>query len=433
MKRTTEEVIQKNERYIMKSFPSRTPIVVVEGKGVILKDIEGKEYIDCFSGIAVTNVGHCHPKVVAAAKDQLEKLWHASGLYYTLPMTTLAEKLATITPGGLNRFFFSNSGAESVEGAVKLAKKYALKKGRFGFWTIAVECSFHGRTAFTLSLTGQNKYKKYMGNFANNPGVAHAMAPYCYRCPLKYPECGLYCATSLEDLIERRTTGDVAAIIIEPIIGEGGIIVPPDEYPTEVAKVCKNHNALLIADEVQTGFGRTGKMFAVDYWKVKPDIITMAKGLGAGLPIGAFAAAEEVASAFEPGDHFSTFGGNPVSCAAALANVEVLIDEKLPENARRVGKRMLDGLNDLAKKYKIIGDVRGRGLMIGVELVKDRAKKTPAADEANKVKDYARANGVIIGVGGVKRCTLRLQPPLVLTEAQADKVLSVIEGGLKSL
>jgi 4-aminobutyrate aminotransferase/(S)-3-amino-2-methylpropionate transaminase len=294
LKSTAEEIVKSNERLMMRSFPSRTPIVVVEGKGAILKDVEGKEYIDCFSGIAVTNVGHCHPRVVAAAKEQLEKLWHCSGLYYTLPMTRLAEKLVTIMPGGLNKFFFANSGAEAVEGAVKLAKKYALKKGRCGFWMIALECSFHGRTALTLSLTGQNKYKKYMGNFANNPGVAHAMAPYCYRCPLKYPECDLYCATSLEDLIERRTTGDVAAFIVEPIIGEGGIIVPPDEYPVEVAKVCKDHGAILIADEVQTGFGRTGKMFAVEYWKVAPDIITMAKGLGAGLPIGAFAAAEEV-------------------------------------------------------------------------------------------------------------------------------------------
>jgi predicted acetylornithine/succinylornithine family transaminase len=412
-------------------MPSRIPIVLVEGKGAVLRDLDGREYIDCFSGIAVTNIGHCHPRVVMAVKEQAAKLMHVSGLYYNIPMAKLAEKLAQISIGGLKKSFFCNSGAEAVEGAIKLAKKYAVRHGKIGSQVISLECSFHGRTALTLTITGQKKYKTNFGNFANVPGVVHAPAPYCYRCPFKYPECDIWCARSLEDIIETNTTGDIAAFIAEPILGEGGIIVPPDEYLPLVQKICKEHEILFIADEIQTGFGRTGKMFASEHWNIQPDIITMAKGLGGGLPIGAFMANDEIASAFSPGDHFSTFGGNPVCCAAALANIEALIEERIPEKAAELGKYAIERLNELAQKYKIIGDVRGKGLMIGVELVKDRESKTPAQEEAVKIREKMLEKGVLIGVGGLKKSTLRIQPCLTITKEQIDKALDALESTIK--
>jgi len=424
---TSKQILDLDKEYIMQCIPSRLPIVLVEGKGTILKDLEGREYIDCFSGIAVTNIGHCQPKVVKAVQEQAAKLMHVSALYYNVPMTRLAEKLAQVCPGKLKKSFFCNSGAETVEGAIKLSKKYAVKRGKIGAQVISLECSFHGRTALALTLTGQKKYKTNLGNFANVPGVVYAPAPYCYRCRLEYPECDIWCARSLEDIIETCTTDDIAAFIAEPIIGEGGIIVPPDEYLPEVQKICREHEILFIVDEVQTGFGRTGKLFASEHWKIQPDIMTMAKGLGGGLPIGAFIAKDEIASAFTPGDHFSTFGGNPVCCAAALANIEALMEEKIPEKTAELGKYAIERLNDLAKKFKIIGDIRGKGLMIGVELVRDREKKTPAQEEAEKIRGKMLEKGILIGVGGVKKCCIRIQPCLTITKEQVDEVLDTLE------
>lgn len=424
---TAEQILDLDKEYIMPCIPSRVPIVLAEGRGSILKDLDGREYIDLFSGIAVSNIGHCHPKVLKAIREQSVKLVHASALYYNVPMTKLAEKLAKICPGELKKSFFCNSGAEAVEGAIKLSKKYAVKQRRIGFHVISLEKSFHGRTALALSLTGQKKYKTNLGNFANVPGVVYAPAPYCYRCPLEYPECDVWCARSLEDIIETHTTGDIAAFIAEPIMGEGGIIVPPDEYLLEVQKICREHEILFIVDEVQTGFGRTGKMFASEHWNIQPDIMIMAKGLGGGLPIGAFIAKDDVASAFSPGDHFSAFGGNPVCCAAALANIEAMMGERIPEKTAELGKYVIERLNDLAEKFKIIGDLRGKGLMIGVELVRDREKKTPAQEEAEKIKTKMLEKGVLIGVGGVKKSTIRIQPCLTITKEQMDRALDALE------
>jgi len=429
---TTKEVMEKDAQYLAPVY-KRKQIVLVEGKGAVVKDLEGKEYIDCFSGISVSNAGHAPERLAKAGAEQLRKLIHCSGYYYSVPQTLLAERLASIAPSHLRKSFFCNSGAEAVEGAVKLSKKYALSKGRIGAGLISLEGSFHGRLGLSLTLTGQAKYKHGFGAFAIYPGVVHAPAPYCYRCPLSYPQCGLECARKVEDVIRYHTTGDVAAMIVEPVMGEGGIIVPPDGYLTQVQKICSENNVLLIADEVQTGFGRCGRMFASELWNLRADIMTMAKALAGGLPIGAFIATDEVAKSLESGDHFSTFGGNPVCCAVALENLAYLQDQGLVKNSERMGKIMVERLLEMQKKHKIIGDVRGRGLMIGVELVKDKQSKQPAAEQAEKVAAAIQDDGVLIGTGGVLKNVLRMQPPLCISEEQTARVLDKLNDRLGKL
>jgi len=432
----TEEIVAKQKEFVMPCTPLlRQPLVYASGQGALVKDIEGKEYIDCFGGYAVVNMGHCHPKVVRAIQEQAGMVWHTSYDYYNLPMTRLAEKLAEVAPSGLKKTFFCCSGAEAVEGAVKLAKKYASRHGRLGSDMISLSGSFHGRTALTVALTGQKKYKKGMGNLVGFPGIVHAPVPYCYRCPfgLDYPDCGVRCATFMEDIISFQTSGDIAAFISEPLLGEGGILVPPEEYLSTVVKIFRSHSALYIADEVQSGFGRTGKMFGVEWYGVQPDVMTMGKGIAGGLPIAAFIAKSEVADAFEPGDHSSTYGGNALMCAAALANIQAMIDEQVTDHAMNTGNVFIELLDDLKSKHPIIGDVRGKGLMIGVELVRDRKSREPAVEEAKKLRDMMREKGAIIGAGGLSGSTLRLQPPLVITEEQVKKVCSTLDHCLQSL
>lgn len=427
-----KEIMKKDKEYLAAVY-SRKPIVVYEGKGAIVKDLEGQEYIDCLSGISVVNAGHTPERLVRAGVEQMRRLWHCSGLYYSVPQTLLAEKLSSIAPGALRKSFFCNSGAEAVEGAVKLAKKFAISEGRTGAGVIALEGSFHGRLALSLTLTGQAKYKKGFGTFANHPGVVHAPAPYCYRCPLSYPDCGVECARKVEDIIKYHTTGDVAAMIVEPVMGEGGIIVPPDGYHAELQKICHDHEILFIADEVQTGFGRTGKMFASDFWNIKPDIMTLAKGLGAGLPIGAVMYTDEIVKCLVSGDHFSTFGGNPVCCAVALENIAFLQEEGLLTNSKHIGKLLMEELLSLQKKNDMIGDIRGKGLMIGVELVRDKTSKKPAVEQTKKVAEGMFNNNILIGTGGVHSNVLRIQPPLCLSDEQAEKVLDLLKEQLGKL
>ena len=429
----TKELFEKDSRYLLQSTPPRTRLHIVRGRGARVWDADGREYLDFFSGIAVNNVGHCHPRVVEAVKRQAETLMHTTMLYYTEPPVRLAEKLAEITPSSISRFFFANSGAEAVEGAVKLAKKHAAKQGKAGSHVIALDFSFHGRTALALTLTGQHKYKHGLGTFANYPGVVHVDSPYCYRCPLglEYPRCGVKCAERLEEAIASRTPGEAAAFIAEPIQGEGGIITPPEEYFRKVAEICRKHGVLFICDEVQTGFGRTGGLFAAEHYGLLPDIMTMAKALGGGLPIGAIGVSEEVASSIEAGDHFSTFGGNLVSCAAALAAVEATLEERLHENAEMMGRMLKKGLEDIQREVELVGEVRGKGLMIGVELVRDRESKEPADREASRVAELLLRSGIVIGVGGVYKNVLRLQPPLVVDENDVNRVLEALSDALR--
>ncbi|HNR66099.1 MAG TPA: aspartate aminotransferase family protein, partial [Atribacterota bacterium] len=414
------DIKQKYDKYVNLYFINKMEDVVIDhAEGSTVYATDGKEYIDCFAGIAVNNAGHRNPKVIQAAKDQMDKLVHCCAyVYYSEPPAILAEKLAQITPGKLDKTFFSNSGAEAIEGALRVAKQFT---GNYEI--IALQCSFHGRTNATLSVTGNRKRKFKGGPFL--PGIAFAPAPYCYRCPfeLKRESCNLKCARYLRDVIDFQTSGSVAAFIAEPVMGEGGIIVPPEDYFKEIKKVLDEFNILLITDEVQSGFGRTGKLFAIEHYGVEPDIMTMAKGIADGFPLGAFITRDEIASSFKPGDHLSTFGGNPVSCAAAIANIDFLVDEKIPEKALEKGNRFMQNVKDkLMKKYDLIGDVRGKGLMIGVELIKDK-EKTPASAEAGKVRNLCREKGLLIGVGGVLGNVLRIQPPLVIEERQLTKSL----------
>src|SRR6185436_5968320 len=404
------------------------PIVVAGAKGRTVIDEDGKSYLDCFSGISVVNAGHNHPKILAAAREQMEKLVHCCSYVYHVPVVgRLAEELASVAPGGLTKSFFSNSGAEAIEGAMRLAKQAT---GRHEF--VALGFSFHGRTIGTLSVTGNQVRKKNNGPYL--PGVAFGPAPYCYRCPLglKYPECDVACAHALKDVVRQQTSGDVAAFIAEPVLGEGGLVAPPPEYFTVAAQIFHENGALFIVDEVQTGFGRTGKMFGIDHSPDSaPDIVAMAKGIAGGFPLGAFMAKEPVSEAMKPGDHLSTFGGNPISCAAALANLEVIREENLLANSTSRGEELLRRLKRLEETSARVGEVRGRGLMVGLELVKDRTTKEPHPDEAKRIRATLRENGVLVGVGGAYGNVVRIQPPLSITAAECDRVASALEGALR--
>lgn len=398
------------------------PISVASASRCTYTGQDGTQYLDCFSGIAVTNAGHGHPKVIAAAKKQMDQLVHCcTYVYYSPRAGELCRLLAEITPGSLQKSFLGNSGAEAIEGAMRIAKQHTKRRE-----LIALSASFHGRTVGTLSITGNKGRKKGSGPYL--PGVAFAPAPYCYRCPFKStPEtCGLACAEAIKDVIQYQTAGDVAAFIAEPVMGEGGIIVPPDDYFKAAVGIIRKDGGLFIADEVQSGFGRTGKMFAIEHYGVEPEIMCMAKGIADGFPLSAFTVTPQIADAFTPGDHLSTFGGNPISCAAAMANIAAIKEERMVENAAARGEQMLARLRKFQQTCKLVGDVRGKGVMIGIELIED-SSKTPAAAAAKKVRQLARESGVLVGVGGTYANVVRLQPPLIISEEEADRACTVLE------
>lgn len=400
---------------------SVAPVVIEKAEGAVITDVDGREYLDCFSGIAVVNAGHCNPQVVAAAKAQMDKLIHgASYLYHVQPTADLAEKMAHISPQGLTKSFFGNSGAEAIEGALKLARLYT---GRHEF--IALQGSFHGRSWGALSISGHQGRKKGGGPYA--PGIAFAPVPYPYRSQLPHdPDgCGRQCAHAIEELITYATSNDVAAFIAEPVLGEGGIIVPPSNYFREVKKVLDRHGIIFIADEVQSGFARTGKMFAIEHYGVVPDILVTAKGIADGFPLSAFTTREDIAAAFKVGDHLSTFGGNPVSCAAALANIDFLEKENICDHVADLGQYAGSKLKAIQTKNPLVGDVRGLGLMIGMELVKDEMK-TPAPEAAEAVRESCLRQGLIVGQGGTFANIIRFQPPLVISHEQIDHAIAVI-------
>jgi 4-aminobutyrate aminotransferase len=424
------DTIQKYKDYVMTGFlKSVAPIVIDHASGATVTDVNGREYLDCFAGISVVNAGHCNPQVVAAAKRQMDKLVHCSSyLYHVEPVADLAEKFARIAPGGrLTKTFFGNGGAEAIEGAMKLAR---LHTGKHEF--IALHGSFHGRSWGALSVTGNMGRKKRGGPYG--PGVAFAPAPYAYRSqwPHDPEECGRQCARAIDEVVRFATSNDVAAFIAEPVMGEGGIVVPPPNYFKEVKKVLDQYGILFIADEVQSGFARTGKMFAVEYYGVEPDILVTAKGIADGFPLSAFTTRPEIAAAYKPGDHLSTFGGNPISCAAALANIEFIEKENLPARATETGNYVMAKLRELQKQNPVIGEVRGLGLMIGVELVKDE-KPTPASAEAEAIRDSLLRQGVLVGVGGVYGNVVRFQPPLIITRQQIDRALGAFAIALQEV
>jgi 4-aminobutyrate aminotransferase/(S)-3-amino-2-methylpropionate transaminase len=423
------DTVDKYKKYVNTSMVAKVePVVIEKASGATVTDTQGKTYIDCFSGIAVVNAGHCNEKVNEAAKAQMDKLVHCcSYVYYSQPTADLAEKLAQITPGRLQKTFFGNGGAEAIEGALRLAKQFT---GKTEF--IALQASFHGRSYATLSVTGNSGRKKKGGPYMT--GCTFLPAPYCYRCffELEYPKCKVRCARALEDIIKFNTYDSVAAFIAEPLLGEGGIITPPDDYFLEIEKILKKHEILLLVDEVQTGFGRTGKMFGIEHYKVEPDIMVMAKGIADGFPLSAFIAREEIADSFKPGDHLSTFGGNPVSCAAGLANIEFFEEQKLVDQALHKGEYLKSRLEPLKAKYPLIGEIRGKGLMLGIELVRDK-QKTPANTEGSKIRDFCCENGLLIGLGGTYGNVARIQPPLVISKDQLDHVVKLFDLALSKV
>ncbi|MDQ3780013.1 MAG: aspartate aminotransferase family protein [Chloroflexota bacterium] len=420
--------VEKYRQYVTTSFvASIEPVVVARAEGATVWDADGTEYLDCFAGIAVVNAGHRHPKVVAAVREQLEQVVHAATYLYHVPVVAdLAEALARITPGALSKTFFGNSGAEGIETAMRLAKAYT---GRHEFITLTH--SFHGRSAGTLSITGNKARKTRGGPYL--PGIAFAPAPYVYRNPFGTDDPEVVaerCAEMVEWAIAYQSSGDVAAFIAEPVMGEGGILVPPASYFRRVKEVLDRHGILFIADEVQSGFGRTGKLFAIEHYGVEPDIMVLAKGIADGFPLSAAIARPEIADSLKPGEHLSTFGGNPISCAAGLANVAVMLEEELPEASARKGARTLAQLGELAARHDLIGDVRGAGLMIGVELVTDRATKEPATKQAAEIRKRCREAGVLVGVGGIAGNVVRFQPPLTITEAELDRAVETLDQAL---
>jgi 4-aminobutyrate aminotransferase len=422
--------IERDHAVTSRSLTRTAPLVGVEEEGVWVKDIDGNVFLDFSSGIAVTNVGHRHPKVVEAMKRQLDKLVFVNSCdFYTLPQVELAERLFEVTPGKFKkRAFFCNSGTEAVEAALKIAQWHTRN-----FYVIGFIGGFHGRTMGSLQLTttsvaARRHFKGMM------QGVFHVPYAYCYRCAFKqeYPSCGLWCAKYIEEILLKKVVppDDLACMVVEPIQGAGGYIVPPKEYLPALADICKRNNILLVMDEVQTGFCRTGKWWACEHSGVVPDIMTMSKAIAAGMPCGATVCRSELME-WDPGAHENTLGGNPVVCAAALAVLDILKSEKLADNAAKVGDYLLKRFREMAEQHELIGDVRGKGLMIGVEFVKNRTTKEPAKKERDQILNEAFKQGLILLGAGAS--SLRLAPPLILTQEHADVGLEIFENTLKKV
>lgn len=419
-----EAILEKKKKYIMPCLAHfyKEPRQFVKGEMQYLFDSEGRKYLDCFAGVSVINCGHCNPEINEEVVKQVQSLQHVCNTYLTENFVNLAEKLAEVTPGDLQKTFFCSTGTEANEGALLLASIYT---GKDEF--IALRNGLHGRTKLTMSLTGIQMWR-------TDPhpcgGIHFAPNAYCYRCPLgkKFPECDYACADAVDDLICTATSGQPAALIAEPIQGNAGIVTPPKGYFKRLKEILASHNALLIIDEVQTGFGRSGKMFAIENFDVVPDIMTMAKALGNGAPISAFTASAKIADTYtKPGA--STLGGNPVSSIAGLGVLKYIQEHNLMENAQARGQQLYDGLVELQKKHPIIGDIRGIGLMRGAEFV--HADKSPAPEELEMVLEEMKNRGFIIGKNGVARNVMAFQPPLVITEADVNNVLNTLEDVLQ--
>jgi len=419
-------LIGVDRNHVSPSYTRIYPLVAEKAEGLWIHDPDGNTFLDFTAGIAVCATGHCHPHVVNAIKEQANKLLHMSGtdFYYTSQIT-LAEKLAHLTPGsGSNKVYFGNSGAEAVEAAFKLARWYTKRELNLAFFG-----AFHGRTMGALSLTASKTIQKKHYN-PLIPGITHIPYAYCYRCPyhMSYPECGIECVRWVEDTLFRTTVPpeEVAAIFVEPIQGEGGYIVPPPEFHRELQKIAKKYEILYVADEVQSGMGRTGKMFAMEHFGVVPDIMALAKGIASGMPLGAMVARSDI-MVWEAGSHASTFGGNPVSCSAALATIE-LLEAELMANAKIRGEYLMTELRELQKSMECMGDVRGMGLMVGVELVKDRDTKERASDWRNEIIQKAFQKGLLLL--GCGENTIRFSPALTVTVEEIDACLSIFEESL---
>lgn len=425
---TKQEIILAHKEFLFPAvfhyFPE--PLVLTRAKDQFVWDADGNEYLDFFGGILTVSVGHCNDRVNQRVHEQIDKLQHVSTVFATEPQAALARKIASIAPGGIRKSYFTNSGTEANETAIVAARCYTGSSE-----IIALRHSYHGRTSLGMAITGQGAWK--LGP-AVQAGIVYAHNAYCYRCPfgLKYPDCGIRCAHDLEELIKTTTSGKIAGMIAEPIQGVGGFITPPKEYFPIVADIVRRYGGIFISDEVQTAWGRTGnKWFGIEQWGVEPDIITSAKGLANGFPIGITAAKPEIAEAMK-GITISTFGGNPVSTTAANAVLELIESENLAGNAAVTGSYLRERLEELQERHSIIGEVRGMGLMQAVELVRDRTSKEPATAETIRLMEAARQQRILIGRGGLYGNVLRISPPLNIAKSDVDEFISRLDKSIAS-
>ncbi len=420
-----DDIIKRARAHLTPALVFHTDIVMKKAEGIYVYSADGKRYMDFTSGLAVANAGHSPPEVVRAAVEQTGKFIHSGCIFRYESEVELAERLSEITPETIEMFFFSNSGAEAVEGAVKLAR---FVTGRQGI--VAFTGGFHGRTMGALTLTSSNaRYRKRYHPLL--PSVYHTPYPYCYRCPMGKVRstCSTDCFSYLKGILRHQIPPEeVACVIIEPVLGEGGYVVPPADYIEKLRKLCAEEGILLIADEVQSGFGRTARWFASDHFGLKPDIITMAKAMASGFPLSAVGSSKEIMSRWAPGAHGTTFGGNPVACAAAVATIDKIEDEGLLENAEKTGRYAMERLRSMAAGLGSIGDVRGLGLMIGVEFIKKDG--SPDRGYLEKVMNRCRENGLIIIECGVDKNIARLMPPLVITQNEMKTALDIFEEAL---
>lgn len=416
-----KNIILKDTRYSSNSYIKEYPLVIERGEGSVVVDVDGNRFLDFMAGIAVNVTGYSHPKVVSAIKRQSEKFFHiCSTDFYYQSFSDLCERLAKIVPmSGEKSVFLNNSGSEAVETAIKLARYYTKRP-----YIIAFLGAFHGRTMGALSLTA-SKAKQRAFFSPLMPGVYHVPYGYCYRCPyhLTYDSCGIYCAEAIERILcnSLMSPDEIAAIFVEPIQGEGGYIVPPQEFHKKLREFTDKHNILLVLDEIQSGMGRTGKFLAIENFNVEPDVVLLAKGLASGLPLGAVISKKKFMT-WKSGTHGSTFGGNPIACEAALATLD-LIEEELMANAAKMGARLINKLKNLKKENSLIGDVRGLGLMIGVELIKDQRTKEPASREVHEIANQAFRKGLLLLPCGEN--VIRFSPPLVISTEEVDIAVEI--------
>ncbi|HWG18640.1 MAG TPA: aspartate aminotransferase family protein [Acidobacteriaceae bacterium] len=423
-----KQIVEKKQQYVYPAVYNyfTDPLPMACGFMQHIWDVDGRQYLDFFGGIVTVGVGHANPRITSAQKQQLDTMSHCSTVYPTEQMSALAEKIAQITPGKLEKSFFTSSGSEANETAIDSARMHT---GRMEI--IALRHSYSGRSALTRSLTGIAAWRKA----TYQVGVVHAMNPYCYRCPLgkTYPSCEVACAQDIEATIQASTSGAIAGMIAEPIQGVGGFITPPKEYFKLAFSIVKKYGGDFIADEVQTGWGRTGKgWFGIEHWEVEPDILTAAKSLGNGFPIGLTVATPEIANAYQ-GPTIATFGGNPVACVTARAVIDLIEEDDLIRNCDAVGGYLRDGLLELQRKYRVIGDVRGMGLMQALELVTDPKTKEPAPDLTNQMLEAAREAGLLIGKGGMYNNVLRMSPPMNIAKSDVDEALRMLDTAFASV
>lgn len=423
---TKDEILRKHKEYLFNCVTTyyKDPLVIDHAKGQYVCDVEGRQYLDFLGGIVTISVGHSNAKVTEKIKAQIDRVQHTSTLFPTEAIVSLAEKMAEIAPGKLQKCYFTNSGTEANEVAVITARMYTTN-----YEILGLRHGYSGHSQLAKSLTGLHTWRK--GGIVPF-GILQAPGPYCYRCPygLTYPSCELHCAKDIEEVIKTSTSGQIAGMLVETIQGLGGFIVPPPGYFKIVANIVRNYGGLFISDEVQTGFGRTGKKwFGIEHWEVEPDIMTMAKGMANGVPIGCTITRPEIADAYK-GLTISTFGGNPVTSVAAKATIDLIEEERLMDNAHEVGTHFRQGLDALKEKFPAVGDARGMGLMQGIELVKDRKTKEPATELTAQVMERARAKGLIVGRGGLYANVIRMSPPLNISKADADAALRILDKSL---